>query len=225
MQSTNENKRKKIAKRKSKPRKRILRQREHHHVNELNRNINRIVNQVRRIVETEMNMEAAHDVIEAGIEEELKSINETEVGIVKMIEEKGTEIEVWIEIDVAHHMTGTKQEMRIEVRIKIDMKIGEAVQLTNIIANRPAHDLIVRETTKIVDVMKKLIHLMKVHHRIVTAQMIHATINDLIIKSQRKSIRKSHPKSMIVPMMIDTSRRKRRKVNVKGPDQQVADKD
>lgn len=164
---------------------------------------------------TEMNMEV---VLVAVTVAEIKTTNV--IGTTETTAEIGVEIE----IGAVHHMTETEHEMWIEPHTKVDKTTAAAVLSINTTAIHLVLGQIGQKTINIVDVKKELVRPVAAPHRIVTAQTIHATINVLIIKSQKRSTRKSHPKNMTVRMTIVMSRRKPRKANVKGPDQKVTDK-
>lgn len=148
-----------------------------------------------------MNMRVAHD-----------TAAEIEVVTVELKpKEVATENEV-------HRTIETDQKLMIESRKGIDMTNAVAVPWTDTIAILVVHELIARKMTNLADDMADHHRTAGIHRpKIVTVRMNGTATKNPIIKN-RRSTRKSHQKNTTAPMMIVTSRRKRKKVNADDPD-------
>lgn len=162
------------------------------------------VNQVREIIETEMNMRAAH-------------VDETVVGIV--IDSEMKNVESAVESEIKTETDGVRQTIETDPKMlnaltKIVMKIVAAVQLIGIKIVQ-LQELIAHGTTIIdANTIEDLNQQAKVQHPIATVPILTRDIISVpIIRNQRKNTRKSHRKNTTTPTMIVTFKRKQRKAN------------
>lgn len=161
-----------------------------------------IVMRVQDIVKIEMNMQVAHG-------------DAAENGVVTVPNMKEVEM-----TNEAHLTIEIEQKLSIEIHRRVDLIIAVVALWTDTIAIQLAHELIAPKMTNTVDIVKDPHRTVKIHRlKIVTAQMGATITKNHTIKNRRKSTRKNHQKNTTVQMMIVTSRKKLKKVNVVDLDQ------